>query len=210
MTIKGKLKSAMTRRPVASGCAIASIVTVALAIPLAHCHDKPGDVAATGAKNGPQVDGFLPDISKGQVCRFGDAKQLDVASWAKESPSPVGTPSSELASPANLESATLCGHSDTVLTYPHLTVTYEIGWSKDDQTAKWQAMVKDWGTGVEETVDGYPAYVAGVTEAAPRGELLFVVNGTLVRIIGDGTLSGDDLASVGNSIKLTEPSLSKG
>lgn len=113
----------------------------------------------------------------------------------------VGVPSSDLASNQNLVSVWVCGGSDTVLTYPRLTVTFETNWSKDDQTSTWHALVKAWGTGSVQTVDGYPAYVAGPSTATPRGELLFVVDGTLVRIIGNGELGASDLTTVGNSLR---------
>lgn len=191
----------MARRPFIGGCIVAGVATLAIAHPMSPGQRGNGTATASSAGRSARADWFLPSIPKGQVCRV-DGKQLDVSNWINESPSPVGVPNSSLASPDNLQSVWLCGDSDTVLVYPKLTVTFETGWSKADETSKWQAMVKDWGTGSEETVNGYPAYVAGVSPTTPRGELLYVVNGTLVRIIGDGSLSGEDLVLVGNSIRV--------
>ena len=145
-------------------------------------------------------DGFLPTSTHRHQCRYG-GHRLGTGAWADQAPAVVGVPSSDLASNGSVKSAWVCGGADTVLTYPHLTVTFEPGWSNDDQTSNWIALVKAWRTGSVETVHGYPAYVAGVSGVTPRGELLFVVDGTLVRIIGNGKLSAADLVTVGNSLK---------
>jgi hypothetical protein len=86
-------------------------------------------------------------------------------------------PSSDLASNGNLESVWVCGGSDTVLTYPDLTVTFEPGWRVPDGQSLWGAMVTDWRVGEVRQVGGQFAYVAGVTLVTPRGKLLFVVGG---------------------------------
>jgi hypothetical protein len=172
----------------ASGCAAQGQVPVAQG------------ASGTAAKDASSVDGFLPASTHDHPCRVG-GQRLGTAVWAEEAPAVVGVPSTALASQQNLESVWVCGGSNTVLTYPHLTVTFEPGWSQQDQTSNWQAMVRDWGVGTVETVDGYPAYVAGASKITPRGELLFVVDGTLVRIIGNGELTADDLMTVGNSLR---------
>jgi hypothetical protein len=211
-----RLVTPFARHPFVAGCIVAAVATLAVASSLVHddhqAHNEASGRTSTLVTSTQQSaqDGGLPRIPEGQVCRY-DGKQLDPANWMDESPSPVGTPSSELASSGNIESVWVCAGTDTVLVYPHLTVTFEPGWSKDDQTANWTAMVEDWGTGSVKTVDGYPAYVAGPSEMTPKGELLFAVDGNLVRIIGDGTLSAEDLTTVGNSIKISQAVLqSKG
>jgi len=113
--------------------------------------------------------------------------------------SPAWMPSSTLASSRTLSQAWLCG-SDPVLTFGGIMIDYEPGWDLDDPAARWSAMAKQWGHGYVATILGRPGFVDPVSAKAPRGEVLLVVKGTLIRIAGDGALSTDQLVAVAESL----------
>jgi hypothetical protein len=214
--VRGALSRGRTSRRRRRACVIlgglgtlaAGVAYLAIYVPGSPSADRRDDAA--GHRNSGVVtkvplkesgqDGFLPPSTHDHPCREG-GQRLGTQGWVRDAPTVVGVPSSPLASQQNLESVWVCGGASTVLTYPRLTVTFEPGWSRTDQSPNWQALVNDWGTGSVETVDGAPAFVADVSIATPRGELLFVVDGTLVRIIGDGDLTAADLTVVGNSLQ---------
>jgi len=111
-------------------------------------------------------------------------------------------PSSALASKSTLTQVWLCG-TDPVLSFGGITVDYEPGWDLDDPAARWSTMAKQWGHGRETTILGRPGFVDPVSVRAPRGEVLVVVNNTLIRVAGDGSLSTDQLVEVAESLDTT-------
>lgn len=72
----------------------------------------------------------------------------------------------------------------------------------EDAAKRWAAMAEQWGRGSVETVLDRPAFVLPASELDPRGEVLVLVNGTLIRVLGDGKTSIEDLKAAANSIRL--------
>lgn len=86
--------------------------------------------------------------------------------------------------------------------YGGITFAYEPGWRVEDPAASWAAMAEQWGRVGVETVLDRPAFVMAPSEAAARGEVLVLVDGTLIRVIGTEKTSIETLVAAVNSIRL--------
>jgi hypothetical protein len=84
-------------------------------------------------------------------------------------------------------------------------VTYEPGWTGVDVNEKWGELVDELGEGYVQTIQGQHALVQPDTKASPRGQVLLVVDGVLIRVLGDGSLPVDQLVDVAQSINLERP-----
>lgn len=109
-------------------------------------------------------------------------------------------PSSDSLGP--LQSAWMCSGTPT-FDYSGITFAYEPGWKVDDAQGRWEAMAKQWGRGTVGTVLDRPAFILPVSELDPRGEVLVLIDGTLIRVLGNGKAPIEDLISAVNSIRIS-------
>jgi hypothetical protein len=151
-----------------------------------------------------KADSLLLPTKPGEPCP--DAHKFSLGDLAARADAPIWLPHSDLASPATLTGAWTCAGGDTpVLTFGKLVVTYEPGWTGVDVNEKWGELVDELGEGYVQTIQGQHALVQPVTKASPRGQVLLVVDGVLIRVLGDGSLPVDQLVDVAQSINLERP-----
>lgn len=99
---------------------------------------------------------------------------------------------------AELTDAWTCGGTP-VLMYGAIQISYERGWAEIDAAGEWKALASEDGGSVE-TILGRPAYVHPATEAGPRVGVMFVVNGTLVRLLANKDVSVDEVVKLAQSL----------
>ena len=101
-----------------------------------------------------------------------------------------------------LQGVWMCSGTPT-FDYGGITFAYEPGWKVSDARERWEAMAKQWGRGTVGTVLDRPAFILPASELDSRGEVLVLVDDTLIRVLGDGKTPIEDLISAVNSIKLS-------
>lgn len=153
---------------------------------------------------GQPFDAVLPTVKPGQPCASAE-RVTGASELAKETHVPVWVPDAPAAPRGGQTGWWLCGEIPA-LTYRSVTVYYEPGWSDVDAQAKWDDWLAEVGEGASvETILGRPALVLSPTETTPRGEVLLIVDDTLIKVLGDGTVPGPDLADVVRSIDADHP-----
>lgn len=154
--------------------------------------------AASQAPTFPSNPDFISaEVEPGEPCPGAVESSADEVSQLEGKP--VWLPDSESVPP--LVGVWMCTGTPT-FDYSGVTFAYESGWRVEDPAKRWQAMAEQWGRGTVETVLERPAFVLPVTELDPRGEVLILVDGTLIRILGDGKTSIEDLKAAANTIRL--------
>jgi hypothetical protein len=149
------------------------------------------------ATESPQASDFISlPIKPGTPCP--DAYKMTVAEAQAVEEARVWLPASPRL--PEMTGAWMCFGTPT-FDYGGITFAYEPGWKLDDPTSTWREMAEQWGRGSVGTVLGRPAFVLPPSDDAPRGEILVVVDDTLIRVGGDGKTSIGDLESAVETIK---------
>lgn len=87
-----------------------------------------------------------------------------------------------------------------------VTIAFEPGWSLANPHKRWSDMAAQWGAGRVETVLGEPAFVLPRSEKmGPLGEVLVVIDHTLIRVHGDGTIPVSELVDMVDTIDVAAP-----
>lgn len=164
--------------------------------------------AGGGASNGglnPQSPGITLPVKSGEPCF--EAVKYPVQEVARLAPTPIWMPNSEEASEKNLIGAWICAKAGpATLTFAsHAEINFEPGWQGVDPEKKWSSFIDSWGTGQIQTISGIASLVDPPSEEAPRGEVAVISGDTLIRILGDGSLSADQLVDIARSIDLQDP-----
>jgi hypothetical protein len=147
---------------------------------------------------------LIVPTKRGEPCP--DARRYSLEDLAARADAPIWLPDTQVASRATLTGAWTCAGGDTpILSFGQLIVSYEPGWSDVDVEEKWTELVKELGEGSVQTIQSRPALVQPVTQASPRGQVLLVVDGVLIRVLGDGSLPVEQLVDVARSIDLEHP-----
>lgn len=147
-------------------------------------------------------DAYIAGAGLGNVDGFGFDKVGTPCPGARHaaSVSKLQTSVEVLAPTAGtMTEAWTCG-STPVLMYTGIQISYEEGWGDVDLGQKWADMVSDYGGSVVD-VNGHPAYVHPPTTDGPRSSVMFVVDGTLIRLLAEGDVPVDELVKLAGSIK---------
>lgn len=157
----------------------------------------------------PRADPAVPDsitfpVKPGEPCY--QAHKRSLTEVVGESDVPVWMPHASVASVQNFTGAWTClGGNTPFLTFGAVTVSYESGWERVDVEAKWHQTVREEGGGRVLTILGRPGLVLPAPDASPKGMVLVVVDGVLIRVLGDGSVPAEQLVEVADSIELDQP-----
>jgi hypothetical protein len=164
-------------------------------------HD--GSVAA--ARDSHISDVIQPLIKPGEPCP--GAQQYALSELVNVADVPVWMPNSDAASRSNLTGAWTCQNSSQPLLAfaSGVNVTYEPGWAGVDASKQWQTLIDFYHIGRVETVLGRPALVYDVGKSAPDGQVMVLDDDTLIRVVGNGSVTTSQLVDVANSIDLANP-----
>ncbi|GAB3853511.1 hypothetical protein GCM10028801_06270 [Nocardioides maradonensis] len=149
------------------------------------------------------VNDFIPLAHPGKPCLGGVKTPL--ASLPAQAGPAVWMPSAALANKTNLTGVWSCG-TGPALTFGNISVYFEPATNTPDDKKQWFTDLAEQGHGGQvETLLGQPAFVDGPDGNGGVGEAVVVVGNTLIRVIGDGQATGDDLAAIVSSIDVAHP-----
>lgn len=187
----------MRIRPAARGI-LAVLLGMALMLVVAQAlRLETGQAAQQPVRADGHSDFIAADIESGEPCPSAVKTSLDEVSRLVSTP--AWLPNSDVIPP--LAGIWMCSGTPT-FDYAGITFAYEPGWQVEDAAKRWEAMAQQWGRGSVETVLDRPAFVLPASELDPRGEVLVLVGSTLIRVLGDGKTSIDDLKAAVNTIRL--------
>lgn len=197
--------------PIAAGVGAALALLTAFAIVgVGGRHDDASEPGSSSVSH----DFTAAGIEKGDICP-GQVSADGVTELATMSDGHVWMPTAKAASQDTLTSTLMCSGSPTLFFANGVSVTFESGWDLDDPKQRWTDMAHQWGGSVQSILD-QPGYVfdlddksddPGVSQvpgATPTSEVLVVVDGTLVRLLGP-EVAASELVGIADSIKVEEP-----
>lgn len=163
-----------------------------------------GDAHVTSGSH-VQPDFIQNPVKPGEPCPY--AKQWSLTDLAAQADVPIWLPNDKAASVQTLTGAWTCmdGGMPLLAFSSGVQVWYEGGWGDvSDPQKQWEAMVSDTGLGQVETVLDRPALVQPAAKDSPKGEVLVIVDGVLIRVIADASVPTDQLVNVANSINIAK------
>lgn len=185
-------------RVTAARYTMAALLGMALVLVGAYALRLDSGQASSQAPTGVEKSDFVTaEIEPGEPCSSAVKSSAEEASQLEGTP--VWLPDSTAVPP--LEGVWICSGTPT-FDYSGVTFAYEPGWKVENPAKRWATMAEQWGRGSVEMVLDRPAFVLPVSELDPRGEVLVLVDGTLIRVLGNGKTSIEDLKSAANSIRL--------
>jgi len=183
---------------IAVGAAVAVVSITAL--------NLTGAIGGTSQQSSTSTaDAIPPDIKPGEPCA--GARRLAVDKLLNLSKTPVWMPNTSLANQGTLTGTWMC--SGVVLTFGGISVGFEPAGNIGDPEKLWTDLTQGGAGGRVETVLGRPAFVQpplmDKLGNKGRGEVLVDVDGTLVRVMGDGNTPVDEMVSIANSLNVKKP-----
>lgn len=192
--------------------AAASVVATPAVAGVPHqTHPSPPSWAADAAPDGDVQTAHVGDgdFCPGQVS-FATLDRLVAAS-----PTSIWMPDAEAASRSELEATATCSGTPTLVFASGVSIAGEPGWHLDDPEQHWTDTATQWGGDLRTILDR-PAYVFDLDDtsddpsvepvpgATPTSEVLLVLDGTLVRLLGPN-LPADELVEVAASLDPETP-----